>query len=353
MAESEAGQVEVITIDALAEADYHYPAVTIDEDKVMRIRASALGGCYRALAAEAVGYAADSVPKNMLQVFGEGRRREPIILQRLVEEYEVDLIFPPIDKPYSIELKIADGLAIVGHIDGLGMWGGKKWVIEVKTASPDMFKHYEKHGLDKAKIATYPWQVSAYFHGMKEQFPDVEGILYVVQEKKTDAWTDKISLFEVPVPHTLDQLASRALIIRQFVNAWYANADDIPPCSNNSLCKFRYLHDEKILSSSNDELLAKYCELNERKKEKGRDVAALDKELKAIKKEIEEKWGGDLLIKAGIKVNGYTITMSKIEPEVLDTEKLSKVIEPLGYDLQDFYVKGPGYYRIDTAKAKK
>lgn len=343
---------QIITIDALEEVQHAYPSVTVEND-VMKIRASAYGGCYRALAAEGVGYMAESLPKNLLEVFGEGRKREPIILQRLIEEYEVDLILPSAGTSRSIDLKIADGLYITGHIDGLGIYGGKKYVIEVKTASPDSYQYFLRHGLDKAKIATYPWQVSAYYYGMKEQEPDLAGVLYAVQEKSTgDAWTDKISLFEIPIPHTFDQVSSRALVIRQYVNSWIENADDVPPCSNNSLCGFRYLHDEKVITASNDELLAKYCELNEEKKERSKGIAGIEKELKEIKKEIEKEWAGNAAIKDGIEVNGFRITMSKVEPEVLDTVKLGEVVGPLGYEVKDFYIKGAGYYRIDTGKVK-
>lgn len=269
-----------------------YPSMVVDQNKIT-IRASALGSCYRALIAEALNYVKEPVPEYISKAFGEGIKREPFILATLQNVHKVRfLVAPQSDNgQHQFTWEAISGVTLRGSMDAIGVYKNKTYIVEVKTATEESFKYFEKNHLNKPKIPTYPWQISAYYHATKRDIPDLAGILYVVQMKKGDPATDPILMFTIETPpYSIAEIESRLTVLKSYYEMSVASADDVlPPCSKSSWCNFRYLHDgddssddsssESVVDSEGgismsgvstigvlDPDLAKYARLNEEKR---------------------------------------------------------------------------------------
>lgn len=304
------------------------------------VRASAFGSCYKALVAESLGYIKEPILDLMLTAFAEGREREPIILDRLVKEFRIKIQQPQ----KTLSKEFIDGVLVSGSIDGLGWRDGKLYLIEVKTASATSFEKYKKYQLTKSSIDTYPWQVSVYFHMLKEIYPELHGILYAVQLKGKDPQTDEIYLFEMQPPNSINDIESRSLIIQGYYKL-AKSTGELPPCDSvNNFCPFRYLHAdarEEIV----DPDIARFVELYER-------AAALEADLKETKELIVGRYKDDPRSQIGWKAHGYTFKISTIESSGLDTKKVSEFIKESGKNLEEFTKASTSYLRLTTTKQK-
>lgn len=335
--------------------DINYPAAQVVND-VLTLRASAFGGCYRALVAEALGYVAEQVSKMIYEIFEEGHEREPVIVDRLSREYNIEPISNEIlDKEYGVEIsegqphvswEVYSGIVISGHLDKIAIYKDKKYLVEVKTASPDSYAYFEKNKLEKPKIDKYPWQVSIYYYALKRLIPDLAGIIYAVQEK-TDkgAEKDRIFVFTLDPPKTEQEITSRALIIRSY---YMMLRDDenapMPPCTNDWVCNYKYLHEEKERVRINDVEMHQYGMLNQKKKE-------IEKEMEELKEIIVERYKDDPRRGDGFEDSEFKFSLAKIDGKKFDKNAVGKILEGIGHNIDDFYIPGKPYYRLE-AKVK-
>ena len=118
----------------------HRPDVYHEGDKTV-YRASALGGCERALWYARTGVERSPVSATLMKAFREGSNSEDLVLQMARERYFFDITEPQCE--YEIEVPGTDGLVVVrGHLDGLGASSGTKEVgnVEAKMLGPDLWK---------------------------------------------------------------------------------------------------------------------------------------------------------------------------------------------------------------------
>jgi hypothetical protein len=204
------------------------PSVYLEGNRTV-FRASALGGCLRALVAARLGY--DPLPFDDASELRmeEGNLHEPAIVEWLTTEG-----WPVVDQQRLIELTVADTIVIRGHIDGVGRRPGRDDVlVEIKAMGQDPFKRWITDRFTSNE--RYAWQVSVYMHAL-----GLPG-LFVVKNRNTGA-VDVTEIDEAPVP--LAKIKARAAQIEAI-----ARRGDFPDCDTAYLwnCPYRYLHDQKEL----------------------------------------------------------------------------------------------------------
>lgn len=210
------------------EAD-HRPSVYLEGNRTV-FRASALGGCLRALVAARLGY--DPLPFDEASELrmAEGNLHEAAILEHLRREG-----WTIVDEQEEVELVVGDRLVIRGHIDAVGgrELKGAARVVEVKAMGDDPCKEFLANGFDTNR--RYATQLSVYMAAL-----DLPG-LFVVKNRNSG----QIHILEVdepPIP--IAQIKARVARVEAI-----ARTGDFPDCDTTSLwgCPFRYLHDQKEL----------------------------------------------------------------------------------------------------------
>ena len=172
-------------------------------------RASALGGCLRALWAARSGQPAAPTPAKMQAVFDRGHEIEPIVINMLKEQgwniydKQKEVILPVTFEEFPDTVSqtpppITKPLFILGHIDALGapppgISGPEshpfEHVIEIKGFGPDLWAKYKAGGL--RGMFGYSVQTSAY------QYAGFADLAFVVYNKETGELD--IQFFERPV----------------------------------------------------------------------------------------------------------------------------------------------------------
>ena len=335
-----------------------YPSMAVSQSGEITVRASALGSCYRALVAEGLGYVAEPVAVYMQKVFNSGHERENVILGRLQKEHKIRFLAAPEaneNGQHQFTWQVIDGVYLRGSMDGIGVYKGKTYVVEVKTASEESFRYFEKNHLSKPKIANYPWQVSAYYHATKKVIPELAGILYAVQMKKDlgDVKTDPILVFLLEPPYSVEDIEAKLMIIQTYYNMSKADVDNtnaLPPCSGEGWCQFRYLHDlDQDEDSEEREILdpdlAKYVELDEQKK-------IIDAEMKGIREIIIDRYKDDPRREKGLFSAGYKFSLVKVESKVFDKNTAIDKLREIGEDVETYFSTSAPYYRFTPVKVR-
>lgn len=203
------------------------PAVYLEGNRTV-FRASALGGCLRALVAARLGY--DPLPFDEASELrmAEGNLHEAAILEQLVRDG-----WTMVDEQEETELVVGDRLVIRGHIDAVGIRPSGTRVVEVKAMGDGPCKEFLTNGFDTNR--RHATQLSVYMAAL-----DLPG-LFVVKNRNSG----QMHLFEVdepPIP--IAQIKARVARIEAI-----ARTGDFPDCDTTSLwgCPFRYLHDQKEL----------------------------------------------------------------------------------------------------------
>lgn len=203
------------------------PSVYVEGGRTV-FRASALGGCLRALVAARLGY--DPLPFDEAAELrmGEGNLHEPAIVQWLEGEG-----WTVIDQQREVELTVGDTLVIRGHIDGNARLTGPTRLLEIKAMGHEPYKRWVA---DRFKSnERYAWQVSTYMHAL-----DLPG-LFVVKNRNSGE-VDVMELDEAPIP--LAKIKARVASVETI-----ARRGDLPDCDVDYTwnCPYRFLHDQKAL----------------------------------------------------------------------------------------------------------
>ena len=217
-------------------------------------RASALGGCDKALVAARLGYTPMDPPEQFAYYFARGEQVEVEVINWLHEnDYKVR------DQQLEVVIDCPMGAAIVGHLDGIvtSPQGGE-FVGEIKrmtTVAYDEFclKTWDTPGL----IQKYKWQLSAYMVAtglpglvvVREGFTEKD----LAEAHAKGKWlVARTRVVEVPKP-----FYDRTELVRRVVELELLARKGLPEtCSNPSYpCSWFYLHSEEnngLLPASTD-----------------------------------------------------------------------------------------------------
>jgi hypothetical protein len=203
-------------------------------------RASALGGCFRALWAARQGFEPKSPPANMQAIFDEGHRIEEMVLDRLeAEGWNIYNRQKEIQVPVNLPSELP--IFITGHLDALGCPPEGlnardpeahlfEHIIEIKGFGSSNMEQYKRSGL-KA-FPRYRHQIAAYSVGVP-----CGDVAFVVYEKETDKI--RVDFFQPDVPEW--ELTTIILAVEEMVSK-----QQIPKCDALDYpCPYYYLHDPK------------------------------------------------------------------------------------------------------------
>ena len=112
------------------------------EDGTWIYRASAVGGCPRALWSARMGVERSPISDTLMKAFREGSNSEDIAIQMAREKFFMEITDP--QHEYHVDVRDGDEVVAVvrGHLDGLGRSSGtdQDGNIEVKMLGPDLWK---------------------------------------------------------------------------------------------------------------------------------------------------------------------------------------------------------------------
>lgn len=228
------------------------PAAAEYNDGRLKVHASQLGGCGRAIVAGALDYAPSRPPKYQAALFQAGHDAEVSI-----KEYLRQNLLTIEDEQRQIELKLNDS-TIIGAIDGIatGSINGHELhephVLEIKSMSAASHRQWKRHRL--VKHQQYAMQISAYMHAL--DMPAV--IIAVDRDGVNDPSKYDLTLLSTP-PVTLDALNKHCSALLDCVlgNQKNHGAETWPPCPDTRprWCQYEYLHDNARTADSLDNIL--------------------------------------------------------------------------------------------------
>lgn len=216
--------------------------VQVDDDGRVIYRASAIGGCVKALAAVRMGYDTKPPPQQMLEVFARGHESEDRAINLLMlRGYEIT------SKQREVELPITDMISVVGHIDGLIDYESS--VVEIKSQSQDEWDSFNQRGFEARLFPKYRWQFSVYRHAL--QMP-----LILVRYNRATAELD-IQTVDDSLLYSVDEIGQRVTQIES-IAATMVLPDE---CPMDYPCPVYYLHPEderEQLGEEVDALIRQY-----------------------------------------------------------------------------------------------
>ena len=312
-------------------------------------RASALGGCLRALWAARSGQPAAPTPAKMQAVFDRGHEIEPIVINMLKEQgwniydEQKEVILPVTFEEFPDTVSqtpppITKPLFILGHIDALGapppgISGPEshtfEHVIEIKGFGPDLWAKYKAGGL--RGMFGYSVQTSAYQYALG--FADLAFVVYNKETGELD-----IQFFERPVLERweLD-------VIVAVVEECYRSSQ-MPSCTLNYPCPYYHLHDPlPVPSALVDTLAVTYLNIGEQIKTLEATRKAISGKIKNLLPEGEaDKWqSADVGLSLSPNASSW------------NTEALDDLLTKAELDRDDYRKSGTGTQLRITDRRKR
>lgn len=259
-----------------------------EENGLIIYRASALGGCLRALVASRLGFVQMPAPRFIQGKYDEGHSAEDVVVEKLKKEHGI----PVVGRQIETITHITEKVKVVGHIDGMVM--GKNQLVEIKSQTDLEWDKFEKDGWNSGLFPRYQWQLSSYFHS-NYAFDDCLFVRY-------NRDTGRISKELITKPfYSLAHIRSRVLGAESYV------ADGVVPETCDVMmypCPVYYLHEEtdrEELAEETRELAIAY-----KKAQTAEKVAKQEKdELRRVLREAagsKRKLSGD-----GVRVTFYDV----------------------------------------------
>ena len=313
-------------------------AIVTETDTGIYYRASALGGCLRALWAARKGMPAAPTPAKMQEVFDRGHEIEPIVINMLKEQgwniydEQKEVILPVTfeefpDSVSQVPPPITKPLYVLGHVDALGApppglsgpeADGFEHVIEIKGFGPDLWAKYKAGGL--RGMFGYAVQCSAYQYALG--FADLAFVVYNKETGELD-----IQFFERPVLERweLD-------VIVAVVEECYRTSQ-MPSCTLNYPCPYYQLHDPlPVPSPLVDSLAITYLSISNQ-------IRTLEATRKAISGKIKDLLPAD----EASKWQSESVTLSLSDnASSWDTEKLDDLLTKAELDRDEYRKPGSG-----------
>ena len=170
---------------------YARPAARVDGDGQLEVRASAAGGCRRALWYAATGWAPTNPPSDeALTVMEAGNALEPVVL-RAMERAGWDVVPADPEDPGPVSVRVAPGLTVTGHPDATGrmpVFGGKEVIVEVKTRGPDAYKRWRTLGAERSHPESVA-QAALYTYGA---FGEARDAVIATMDTGSRAWDTEV-----------------------------------------------------------------------------------------------------------------------------------------------------------------
>lgn len=226
-------------------------------------RASALGGCTKALTMTRRGMEGASTPQKIQDAYDEGIAMENVIIARFREEYgftelsSTDLLqygaIHPTTRQLECEISVGKKAVVRVHPDGvvqsystdealrrLGVEVGDRFVLEVKKFSKATYAKWKNHGFDG--FPYYDWQFS--IERMATKLPGVY-VIGVMQDKddnphkegskEAELWEPTIDFIDVkfyrdPPRKSLRDVVQRVMAIENTAENLEAGEGEEPDC---------------------------------------------------------------------------------------------------------------------------
>lgn len=276
-------------------------------------RASAVGGCLRALTAARMGFEPVDLPEVVEDAAAFGRAMERYVIEA-IPSWDRNVITVS-DQQEEVLLHVGPVL-IRGHVDGVAVLQFtprgqfQRRIVEVKVLGSSTFEKLAWNGVEAFR--SYAYQISAYMHGM--HLP----ALYVVVNRDTVRHVDPMEaeykifyIDEPPVP--LSDIRQRVLTAEL-----HARGGELPSCDVESsfMCPFRYLcqdHDTtpEIRSFAVSEYARQYKEID-----------AKIKSLEAEKRMVQEKLRELVPVGQKAESRGWKVTHSESRRVSYDTDAM-------------------------------
>lgn len=280
-------------------------------------RASACGGCLRALVASRLGFSPVEVPEFMSRAAVEGSRHEPWVVEDLgAQGWVVD------GRQEEVEIESA-AFAIRGHIDGTAAKDGTNHLLEIKTMSGRRYADYLRHGV--GHFPRYAAQIAVYHEAKK--LP----ILYAVKNRDSGALDLRV-LPEPPVSY--EDIRRRLLLAEVHARKGQLPACDYAPRSfERRICPFSFLCDgaDAREEAASEGRVLDWATLSLKEWAKRYlDAKAQEDAAKALKEKAREELTGRLT-EAGVSkaaAGEYSVALSTRTRKGLDTAKLEADFGP-------------------------
>lgn len=203
-----------------------------DVNGVAYYRASYLGSCMRALAAARMGYTPTPPPEKLAKTFEAGHRAEDDCVEHL---RSLGWNIYSQQRPCRMLMETSrGGVAIVGHIDGIGESPGAEEpvILEIKSQGASTWAASR----DNELWDRYRWQASVYMHALRMP------LTWVRWHRDNTAGQSPRIEFETlrEPPYTMEQIRERLDAVEEA-----ASRAQLPTeCSRQFGCAFYYLHEE-------------------------------------------------------------------------------------------------------------
>lgn len=252
--------------------------IAYTEGKKTVIRASAIGGCTKALVAARMGYQGVSPPGWLQGKFDESSELEWEVGERAQESIGYPVMRPEESRGAGlVEWSVGKNIVVRGHVDGWVAVGWPYQVFEAKALGKDLFGKWKSKGMEA--FPYYAAQLTVYMKALET------GAYFVVLNKDTGE-VDWEFFEKEEYPYSLGELRVKALAV--------AKEEDLPEVCDVDMgivCPFPYLHtngDEegeemwdklRTLAEEYHEVREKAKWYEERKKEIGKEIKSqLDEE---------------------------------------------------------------------------
>lgn len=320
--------------------DYAIVRVT---DAGIYYRASALGGCFRALWAARNGHEPKSPPDGMQAIFDRGHEIEDIVLDRMVEDgwniydRQREIIIP-------LELQLDPPCFIVGHIDALGTPPPGlnpadpeshlfEHLIEVKGFGPQLMSQFNRQGLNA--FPRYKIQTGAYCRGIP-----CGDIAFSVYDKEADTYSVRFYNNEVEAW----QLEAIVLSVEEMYRT-----GTLPTCTNEYPCPYYYLHDPKEMPMPLDQVqdvLVDAC-LN-----LGEQIKILEDARKMLMSQLKDSINWVEGAPTSYSASHANLTVIE-NARALNRQKIFQLLTDAEEDPDDYLLPSSGYYlRLNPIKGK-
>lgn len=266
-------------------------------------RASSLGYSLEALVCPHLGYSPIPPPQWLQEKYDEGKRLEPIVVEKLREVLPANTRIIYLNTGSSddgregeeVRLEVIPGIAtIVGHIDARAVNGVGEKVVEIKTMSDRTWQAFYNAGLEAKGhplLEKYQWQISTYM--LATGLPCM-----VVGFNKESGEIARVTITEPP--KLMSDIAAR---ISKAEN--HIRLGTIPDGCEDYPCAYFYLHAPKEEAESADEtvdnLLAQWLAADKAEKTYKREKDNLKAEIVKLAGEKASKVRGS----QGVTVSTY------------------------------------------------
>lgn len=225
-----------------------------EEDGKIIYRASALGGCSKALAALGMGHTPEPYPDWLLVKFQQGNDGEAVVLEKLRDAFDKDIeanggAWLCVDEQSGhqykweggqllVEIPVGESIVIRGHADGIGkLWartlGSPFDLREVRLVEVKCTTVGYGETVLRELPSMYAWQISCYggYFGLNA--------ILVLGLKDEDGKVERIKVKAIDeLPYTMAQIKRRVIDIERRIRTGDMGLCDVKqwPCPFSWLC---------------------------------------------------------------------------------------------------------------------